>query len=207
MATSPIYGLVVEGLDSLKDIEGLDERQLQAARRAINATLDRTRAAAARLIRSQVNLPASYVSPAQGRLAVVRRASAGSLEGTIRAQGRATSLARFATSRDPAVARRAGGVSVQVKPGAAQFMKRAFLVRLRSGSASTDSNGNLGLAIRLKPGETLKNKAIKARPLFNNVYLLYGPSVYQIIDNSAEDKLFPDAEAYLSDEYFRQLDL
>lgn len=200
------YAVVAAGLDALKDLESLDGDIVLAARRAINKTLDHERAVAAKEIRRQVNFPAKYVSPSDGRLAVNRRPTDASLEGSIRAQGRATSLARFSLSRDPSVARRLSGVNVAVKPGLARFMKRAFLVKLRAGNAITDTQNNLGLAVRLKPGEVLQHRRLKAKPLFPNVYLLYGPSVSQVFSTVAEDEA-PKAADYLEAEFLRLLEL
>lgn len=196
------YALVVDGIEALKDFEGLSKAAQRAASQAVNRTLDRLRTDAAREVRKQVNLPASYVSPAQGRLAVNRRASPASLEGSVKARGRATSLARFVTNRGAAP----GEVTVMVKPGGAVHMRRAWLIKLRSGPNS-DNLGNLGLAIRLKPGESIRNRHLSARPIFPNVYLLYGPSVYQLVNNLAEDKLGPKAASFLEDEFLRLLDI
>ena len=200
MATQ--YALVVDGIESMQDFERLPGEVQRAASRAVNRTLERLRTDAADLVRKQVNLPASYVSPAQGRLAVHRRASPGNLEGSVRARGRATSLARFVTNRNAG----RGDVTVMVKPGGAVHLKRAWLIKLRSG-ANSDTLGNLGLAVRLKPGESISNRHLASKPIFPNVYLLYGPSVYQIVNNAAEDKLGPDAASFLEGEFLRLLDL
>ncbi len=200
MATQ--YALVVDGIESMRDFESLPAEVQRAASRAVNRTLDRLRTDAAALVRKQVNLPASYVSPSQGRLAVNRRASTSNLEGSVRARGRATSLARFATNRSAGP----GEVTVMVKPGGAVHLKRAWLIKLRSGPNS-DNLGNLGLAVRLKPGQSISNRHLASKPIFPNVYLLFGPSVYQIINNAAEDKLGPDAASFLEGEFLRLLDL
>lgn len=196
------YALVVEGIEALQDFESLPQAAQRAASMAVNRTLDRLRTSAAREVRKQVNLPASYVSPAQGRLAVSRRASPSNPEGSVRARGRATSLARFVTNRGA----KPGEVTAMVKPGGAVHLKRAWLIKLRSGPNS-DNLGNLGLAIRLKPGETLRNRHLSAKPIFPNVYLLYGPSTYQLVNNLAEEKLGPDAASFLEDEFLRLLDI
>lgn len=203
---APQYALVIEGLDNLKDIKDLDRKTVAAARMALNRTLDHTRAASAREIRSQINFPASYVAPAQGRLAVVRKATNADLSGVIKARGRATSLARFASTRNPGAAKKAGGVTVQVAPGHAKFMKRAFLVRLPAGKPGVDTKSNLGLAIRVKPGESMHNKKIMAKQFRKNVYLLYGPSVAQAFDLVAQDDE-QKTLGYLSDEFLRIVDL
>ena len=161
----------------------------------------------ARKIRSQVALPASYVAPGTKRLYVSQKAQRGSLEARITARGRPTSLARFTRGT---IRQGQAGVYVEVQPGRAKFMKRAFLLRLPQGAALTDTKFNLGLAIRLRPGETVQNKRT-ARKLGKGLYLLYGPSVDQVFranDGSgvASDAV-PEIERELSGEFLRLLDL
>lgn len=183
-----------------------DAARKRAATQALNKVARDARAKAAQIIREQVNLPASYVAPAQKRLWVSKNATEGSLEAKISAQGRATSLARFVKGNPkPGKA----GVYVEVKPGHARFMKRAFLIRLPSGNnAVTDTLFNLGLAIRLKPGERLQNK-LAARRVENGLYVLYGPSVSQVFrDNSGDgvaNQIAPKAARDLESEFLRLL--
>ncbi len=197
-----LYAVAIEGLDSLKRYEELPAKIERAASRAINAASDRARAAAARAIRLQVNLPASYLTGDDSRLRVVKRASAGDLEAIVRGRQRPTSLARFVTSGS--VGSR-NGVTVEVKSGSARFMRRAFLIRLRAGTADLDTKSNLGLAIRLKAGESLTNKRAAIR-MNNGLYLLYGPSVDQVF-RSVRDDITPDIADYLEREFGRLLDL
>ena len=185
-----------------------DAARKRAASQALNKVARDARAQAAKAIREQVNLPASYVAPAQRRLWVSKNATPGNLESKVSAQGRATSLARFVTG--PARPGKAG-VYVEVKPGAARFMKRAFLIRLPSGTSPvTDTQFNLGLAIRLRPGETLQNK-MAARRVENGLYVLFGPSVSQVFrDNSGDgvaNQIAPKAARDLESEFLRLLGL
>lgn len=196
------YGFVVEGLDSVKDIENLDERIIRSARQAINRTLDHSRTAASRRIRAQVSFPAKYLSPGDQRFYVNQRPSQTVLEGRIRAQGRATSLARFALSRSTSMAKRLGGVNVAVHPGSAHFMRGAFLLQLRGANSALDTQANLGLAIRLKPGQTLRNKRLREKQIFPNVYLLYGPSVYQVFE-TVRQQIAPESAEFLETEFLR----
>lgn len=191
----------VEGLESLQQTRGLTPRIRTAAARAVNATATRTRTASDRAIRQQVNFPASYMSPSSGRLVVHSKASAGNLEARIRARQRPTSLARFSAS----LPRGGQGVTVQVQPGRTKFMKRAFFIRLRAGAGVTETKFNLGLAIRLRPGERLINKKQAIR-MANGLYLLYGPSVDQVFRTVAEDES-PAAARFLEAEFLRQLAL
>jgi hypothetical protein len=199
------YAILVEGLSTLKSLDDLDDSIKLSAVRAINKIARDGRAAASREIRKQVAFPPAYVSPSQGRLAVTRQATRSSLEAAIGARARSTSLARFATNKGGP-----GGVSVVVKPGKATAIRRAFLIRLRAGTANLDTKSNLGLAIRLRPGETLRNK-YAAKRMQNGLYLLYGPSVDQVFLNNAGKGVAADLEPEvlekLEAEFVRQLGL
>lgn len=192
------YVVVVAGLNDLQDIESLDKRILLAAQRAINKTADRGRTQAAREIQKQVAFPARYLSGENGRLRVSRKAKENSLEAAITGRDRPTSLARFAKDRNPRTAGRRGGVSVMVKSGQTQFMKGAFLMQLR--------NGNLGLAVRLKDGESVRGKK-RVTKIGKGLYLLYGPSVDQVFASVSEEEVAPAAADYLEAEFLRLLKL
>lgn len=193
---SDAYLVAVQGLDELTDLSQLSAQVQRKAQQAVNTTARDTRAASAKEIREQVNFPARYLSGQSGRLAVTAKAKPQSLSATITGRDRPTSLARFATSRDPAASRRQGGVKVMVQPGNPQFMKGAFLMNLRGG--------NLGLAIRLKPGERIRNKKY-VRQIDKGLYLLYGPAINQVFSTVAEDQS-PDAAERLLREFNRLMD-
>jgi len=198
------FVFVAEGLKDLRDIDNLDIRIVDAARKAVNKTLKFARADAARAIRQQVNLPARYLSGANGRLTITQYAQGRHLEGVVTGRHRATSLARFAKGT-PQSTRRRGGVSLEVKPGSPKFMERAFLIRLRAGKSGLDTKSNLGLAIRLRPGETIRNKNVQLVK-WKGLALLYGPSVDQVFDDVAQE----DGPTYvekLEDEFNRLLRL
>jgi len=197
------FVVAVEGIETLREIRELGPKIKFSAVQAINKVARDQRAEAARRITDQINVPKSYVSPAGGRLVVSQQAQRTSLEARITARGRPTSLARFSRGT-PGKA----GVTVEVKPGQSSFMRRAFLIRLPQGSALTDTRFNLGLAIRLRPGERLQNKVRQVK-LDNGLYLLYGPSVQQVfLDNQgrgvADDLAEPTAD-YLEAEFARLL--
>lgn len=140
--------------------------------RAINRGMDKTRTAAAKAVLQQVAFPASYLQPSQGRLTVSQYASKDRLQATISGRDRATSLRQFAPGAMPgAVAKRGIGVSVAAG-GRKKFIKRAFVMKLR--------NGNLGLAVRSAPGKQPEG-AWKPKPIGKNLWLLYGPSVDQVL--------------------------
>lgn len=195
------FALFVDGLDSLEEVGRIRADLRTAASRALNKVARDQRAFAAREITRQVNLPKNYVSPSQGRLAVNDKASPGRLQASIRARGRATSLARFAVG-SPGTGR--AGVTVAVKPGQATFLRRAFLIRLPGVGGSTDPGlGNTGLAIRLRPGERLQNKVQQVR-LAKNLYLLYGPSVSQVFLDNSGNGVARDAEDRGADQLQRE---
>lgn len=195
MASS--WGVFVEGLESLTDIPELDNqvRKLKAAQ-ALNRTAQHGRTKISEDIHDQVNYPAGYLKPNTGRLTVAQMATKGNLEARIRARGAPTSLARFTVGNPKAGAR--GGVHVMVSPGKARFMKRAFVMKLRSGNSDIETKANLGLAMRLRPGETLQNKRYFRR-VESNLYLLYGPSVNQIFRANDGGGVATDRAQYLSE--------
>jgi hypothetical protein len=201
------FAVFVDGLTDLDIFDGLDKKIARAASRAINTTTRDSRVDAARKIRSEINFPARFVSPSGKGLYVSQKASPTNLEGRITARGRPTSLSRFLTS-SPRIGR--AGVTVEVAPGKARFLKRVFALKLPQGSASVENKFNLGLAIRLRPGERISNKT-SARRVSKGLYLLYGPSVDQVFrandgDGVAKD-MVPAVERNLEREFLRLLEL
>ena len=186
-------GIEINVLDDLvKFFDDLPDVAEQAAVLAINQVTEREGMTAIRNeMRSQVDFPKGYLE--SGRLKVRRKAYKGNLEAIIRGRDRATSLARFARGQTPENTR-GRGVRVQVKPGQTKTLKRAFLVRLR--------NGNIGLAVRLKDGELPINTHSEVM-LADNVWLLYGPSVDQVLSGVADD-VAPGILRSLSKQFLRQ---
>lgn len=200
------YEVHVVGLrQALGDMEDLPDRVSRSALQAVNRTAERARTRAAEKIGREVNFPRNYLSPAGGRLTVAKKAQKGDLEARVRARSRATSLARFVASGTV----NRTGVRVEVAPGRSKYMRRAFLVTLRAGS-STETKSNLGLAIRLRPGETLQNK-VKAVRMERNFYLLYGPSVQQAFVSESgsgiAQEISPETLDFLEAEFGRLMEL
>lgn len=189
------YVIVVEGMSSLEDIENLPEEILRNARNAINKAADRARTSSDREIRKELNFPAQYL---RSRLAVRKRASGSNLEAIISGRDKPTSLARFVTSRSPKVG--VAGVNVKVSSSVAKRMNSAFVMQLR--------NGNLGLAIRLKPGAMLTGSrgAKRFSSKDSNLYLLYGVSVDQAFQTILPGQEEAAAE-YLEREFLRLMEL
>lgn len=196
------YVVAVEGLASLRDIENLPEEILRSARQAINSVTKSTRTDSARDMQQQVAFAARYLSGANGNLRITKQAQGTSLEARITGRKRPTSLARFATSRNVEASRRRGSVRVAVAPGRVKTMHGAFLMRLRRGEAEL---GNIGLAIRLKAGESVRNKR-SMKKLSKGLYLLYGPSVDQVFRSVSADQE-PKALEKLEAEFLRLMEL
>lgn len=181
-------------------LEAAPDNTRKAASMAMNDVIGGTGLARyRRAISDQVNFPAGYLN--DDRFGMDQRASPNRLVASLIARQRPTSLARFSTSG--AVGSK-GGVSVQVKRGGGStLMKGAFLVRLRAGTSL--ENGNLGLAVRLKPGQQLdKRDQSRMVHLEANVVLLYGPSIDQVLNNSVAEAETPEVLDATATEFYRQ---
>lgn len=193
------------GLDEIDDFLQLaPDAATEAARMAINDVAKRSGLALARReMYDEVNFPPGYLS--NDRLFVAKLARNHDLEAIIMGRDRPTSLARFAVGPIRVGQR---GVRVAVHKGGGVMMKKAFIVPLygRSGNGS-----NMGLAIRLKPGESIYgrreagnvNYSVFKRDKYGTIVLLYGPSVDQVFKGVAED-ISPQIAEDVSEEFFRQ---
>jgi hypothetical protein len=162
---------------------------------AVNRGARDGRALGARQIREEVNYSRGYLSGAEGRLAIAQRATTSNPEAIIRGRDRPTSLARFATS--PVRFGRQHGVRVRVATqGSATTLRSGFFIRLR--------NSNVGLAVRLKKGESLIGSQA-AKQLENGVWLLYGPSVDQVFQGVAAD-IVDEVGDIAASEFIRQFE-
>lgn len=155
--------------------EALPEIANEAAFLAVNDASRDAVPLIKRRMRTQINFPSTYLN--KDRLSVRRRATRTTLQATISARDRPTSLARFAegaTTRN-SVKR---PIFVKVKAGNQVRLDRAFLLELR--------NNNIGLAIRLPAGQE-PDRAYKPVELTakggkgQGAWLLYGPSVEQVM--------------------------
>lgn len=176
----------------------------RAARMAINDTTSRKAVPRFRkAMQEEVNFPPGYLN--KERFGQTKRATDSNLEAAVTARFRPTSLARFAPGQSFEGARRTGAVNVRVnRGGGAKRLKGAFFVRLRRGADNSDGF-NLGLAIRLKPGEKLRGRRNGASgvQLAPDLYLLYGPSVDQVFrDVSVAES--PSVADDLQREFVRQ---
>lgn len=181
-------------LDAVEYFQRLPGEADKASQLAINQVASRGAMKLARNdILDQVNFPKDYLSG--DRLRVTKRARQGDLEAIIGARKRATSLARFAAASTVIGSRGRVGVKVKVKKQTTH-LKAAWLVRLR--------NGNVGVAVRLKPGQKINNKNGSTRWLVpGSVALLYGPSVDQVFRDTSENIATPVGRL-LRTEFLRQ---
>jgi hypothetical protein len=183
----------------VEDLEHLFEKFPQVARQAMSIALNETARgpalkAARRNIMAQINFPDGYLDT---RVEFKKAATPYNLEARIVGRDRPTSLARFTQPGTPvgrqAVAR---GLNVTVKRGSTRRIPQGFLVNLR--------NSNIGLAIRLKPGETVRGvQRFNPVRLFPNVYLLYGPSVDQVLTDVG-DQIAEEVTSDIAAEFNRQ---
>lgn len=186
--------------DFLKDVREYFEQMPMIAEKSAMLALNQVaeRQAVPMLRRdaeSQVNFPKGYLDQ-DDRLGISDKARMGSLQVTITGRDVPTSLARFASNRlfpTP----KGKGVTVTVKKGGkTKHMKDAFLIRLK--------NGNLGVATR---DPSTASRAHKPKVLtedkYGKIWLLYGPSVDQVLKAVAEDAL-PAIGEKVGQEFFRQ---
>lgn len=190
-----------------EDLEGLAtyfrtaaDAAVPAMRMAINDVATRGGMALIREeMTDQIAFPRGYLTG--DRIGVTKRATNANLEAVITGRKRATSLARFTSAR---TINQKGGVSVRVSRGRTTYLKQAWLVRLKKGASLDEDNYNIGLAIRLRPGEKLNKKTVHQSWLVaGQVALLYGPSVDQVFQEVAGDVVDPISEM-VQDEFFRQ---
>lgn len=181
--------------------EAVPDIAARSMRLALNTVIQRSGMRMAQnAIYDQVEFPRGYL---QGdRLYVNKFATENNLEAAMIARKRATSLARFASGQ--AIGAR-GGVRVQIRKGRSVYMRRAWLVRLNRGASLTEDNYNVGLAMRIGPGESIAGKHSKHTSWLvrDSVALLYGPSVNQVFRDVASDVATPMAQL-VADEFFRQ---
>lgn len=153
----------------------------------------------------EIAFPAGYLT--QDRLSATKLATDKTLEAVITGRKRATSLARFVVGSPVPNSKRPGGITVRVQKGRTTTLKHAFVVRLKSGASMSEDRYNLGLVVRLKPGEKLANKRTghKAWLVPGKVALLYGPSVDQVFAGVIAE-LRPEIGQLVAAEFHRQFE-
>lgn len=180
------------------------EAARKSARIAINSVTSRKAVPQMRrAMREEVNFPPGYLEG--DRFGQTKKATEADLSATITARFRPTSLARFADGQSFEGARRTGGVRVKVnRSGGGKRIEGGFFVRLRRGGDTSDGF-NVGLAIRLKPGQRLRGrkKGGAGVQLAPDLYLLYGPSVDQVFRQVSVAES-PEVGRELEREFIRQ---
>jgi len=182
------------GIQGLEDaIRRFPEAAKQAAKFAVNDTIEWSRVRIKAGIMQQIAVPEDSITPA--RFGITRRASTSSLEARLSASNQGLGLIRFVTS--PRVSR-AKSPTVRIKPGGASVkMDRAFLI------PTPKAPGSFALAVRA-PGGLAKSRAARRIPN-SDVYILSGPSPNQLLANIAPT-LLPVIQTRLQQEYARQFE-
>lgn len=175
------------GLDKFEEmIRKLGQTGGTASVLAINDTALFARRLGSAAIRKELNLPLGYIL-GNRRLAITKYAKDSDPEATVTGEDRATSLARFSNS-PRRFGRQRIPPRVKVLAGSGnQPMRGAFFLNLRGN--------NVGIAVRLKPGERVRNKR-QMSGTSGGLYLLYGPSVGQAFRSAIEREL-PNISDYL----------
>lgn len=185
---------ILDAVDYFQRLPGVADK---AAQLAINTVAERGgMTLIRRSILDDIAFPKDYLT--SDRIGVSKKAKPGDLEAVIKARQRATSLARFAAPGTPLGSRARVGVQVGVKrANGTTVLKNAWLTKLR--------NGNVGLAVRIKPGQTFANRndPITSWLVPGKVALLYGPSVDQVFRDVSEQSAAPIGRM-VNDEFLRQ---
>lgn len=185
-------------------LDAAPQHAARAMRLALNTVAQRSGMALIRnSIRDQIAFERNYLTG--NRLDVAKLATDSSLSVTIRARKRATSLARFASGQ--ALGPMTNGIRVRVKKGKSTLIKRGWLVRLKKGASLSEDNYNVGLAVRLGPGEELTHKrtAHSSWLVKDQIALLYGPSVDQIF-RSVSEQVGEKLARQVAQEFYRQFE-
>lgn len=174
----------------------------RSARLAINQVADRRALTLAKeRILAETAFAPGYLDR-EDRLGVTRRATDANLRAIITGRHRPTSLASFAAGTPETT--RGKPLNIRVNPSRSQTLRQAFLIRLRAGRGPvTAENSNVGLAVRLRPGEVLDNKTEMVPFGKGGLYLLYGPSVDQVFRTVAGD-IAPEIGNAVASEFLRQ---
>jgi len=201
-----IFNAEFEGLDGAAEFFArMPEINAKAARLALNQTASRGALKLARdEIMDEINFPREYLNAS--RLGVTKFATDRDLEAVITGRKRATSLARFAQPGTPIGSAAKSGVRVRVsKNGGGETLRKAWLVRLKSGASMSEDKYNVGLAVRIRPGDSIKgkNSTQQAWLVPGVIALLYAPSVDQVFREVAAE-IGPQVGDMAAQEFLRQ---
>lgn len=190
-----VFSVKLDGFDKALSFygSGLEDILTEAARMAINDTARWAIVKFKEDMYRNVAFPAGYLDR-DDRLTISKHASNASLSAEIFARSEPTSLAQFAIA-----ASNQGGIMVNVKRGAMpKRIRRGFIAGLKRGQVA---KGNRGLIVRSegKPSVAYKPKELKTYP---NLWLVYGPSVYQVFRMSM-DRFEPMVQTKLEERFER----
>lgn len=195
----PEFTVKLDGFDAaLKEFgHEMQPKLIEAARIAINDTARWSLKFVSADMEKEVNFPTGYLKSSD-RIRVSRFASNNMLEADIYARFEPTSLARFALNSESS-----DGIMVSVKRGnGPKLIKKAFIYGLKKGQVS---RGNNGLVVRskTKPKDAYKPKQMGGK--WPDLWLLYGPSVYQVFRVSM-DRFAPEIQKELERRFAHQRD-
>ncbi len=189
------------GIDKMKKLERVLGTSIA---RALNRTTEKTKTESARRILRQIRVKPSDLSGARAKLTLGNKAHKDRLRATLNAESRPRSLANFIVRVLP----KGRGVVVSVKRSKVITIKRAFLTKLRGyGGSTEDRFANYGLAIRLRPGETVNSRRWEQNTTKDGRTLLYGPSVQQtFLDNQRNGVAKDVSKRYVQDTFEKEFD-
>lgn len=203
--------LLTDFPDLIRRMENMPGIVTKAAVMAVNEGARFGRAAALREMNSQVMLGKKYLS--DNLLIKKAQGNVGEIRAVLTGVQRPVSLARYVASSARAAflgaKKQPKNMRVRVRTSSTgRVMPKAFFVRLRSGREFSETHFNVGLAIRLKPGQQVQGRHISGKPMAKtgssaSVYLLYGPSVDQVFRTVRED-VSPDIAIRVRNEFGRQ---
>ena len=180
----------IDGLQ--RYIERFGKSATTAAQLAVNDTADWSRSRLKAQMQAEVNLSETAFN--RGQLRVTQRARPDRLEAIVSGAREPYSLSRFKQG-EPGFGPKADAVRVRVATrGKTLTLKRAFYVKA--------PNGAVGIGVRSKV--PLDNSRAARRIKGTNVFILFGPSPYQL----AKRMMPESAEAvgdYMTREFNRQL--
>lgn len=188
-------GLIRVDIRGLDGVQKLLKAMPEAAEKALPLALNRAilfgAAETSRKVRKDLNLNQTYIGPVTSsgsRIFVSKKASPTSLEAIITVPGKPTNLGRYATGA-PRLGRSKSRPKVKVKKGGgSQTIRNGFYVPI--GKRNKDNEpGAVGIVVRVKDGATLNKRELPGKSFGPNLYLLYGPDVYQSAEIAADDVL------------------
>ncbi len=169
---------IVNDKGGMKALDTLGKGLPRIIARSLNRTAERGRTESKRRIMRQVRIRPSDID---AKLTQGGKARNDRLRATLNAVSRPRSLANYVVR----VLSGARGVVVSVKRGKVITIRRAFLTKLKGYGGRTDGRfGNVGLAIRLKKGESINSQRWEQNTTKDGRTLLYAPSTQQtFLDN------------------------